>query len=50
MSARHSIKTTQIIIDKMNIERDEIFLPIRDITVSFRIKGILRSSAFEISE
>lgn len=40
----------------MNIERDEIFLPIRDITVSFSIKGFqfgaskLRSSAFEISE
>ena len=40
LSVRHSIQTTQIIIDKMNIERDEIFLPIRDITVSFRIKGL----------
>ena len=39
LSVRHSIETTQIIIDKMNIEWDEILLPTRDITVSFRIKG-----------
>ena len=34
MSERLSVQITQIIIDKMNIVRDEIFLPIRIITVS----------------
>lgn len=34
MSVRLSVQITQIIIDKMNIVRDEIFLPIRIITVS----------------
>ena len=34
VSARLSFQITQIIIDKMNIERNEIFLPFRIITVS----------------